>query len=291
MTPFSESVVNELRGLPDHRLTAIVEMSRLEAAAKTQLMDRCSGSPLLRRRELENLRDIGPWLFATHAQHNTLQAQYDFLCEAAEIAGDSICAWLTSAMPAPDLAEHLGQATTARGPDGATYLLRFHTELAFPVLHARRDLPGIADWLAPVRSWWIVYPHKERKAWKHFSGHNLADPLRAWAIQLDESCWEALAGDPLTYRLAEQLREPLERQGVHENCHGSRLGRVRDLLAQADRVGLSRQGDRIDYVTLMALQGKALEGTTVWSKALQEAKDLRAPLAQALQMHMRKKNG
>ena len=290
MTPFSESVVNELRRLPDHQLTTIIEMSRLTAEAKNRLIDRYAGFPLLRRREFENLRECGPWLFAPSAQH-CLQTQYDFLCDAAEIAGDAICAWITSAMPAPDLAEHLGQATTVRGPDGATYLLRFHTELAFPVLQARRDLPGISEWLAPIQSWWTVSPQRERRAWRHFSGHGMTPSRCSPAIELDQPCWEALAGDPLAYRLAAQLREPLERQGMRENCHGARLGLVRDLLVQADLAGLSRQSDRIDYVTLMALQGKALAGTSVWNDALQDAKDLREPLAQALQLRMRNRKG
>ncbi|MGE8702314.1 MAG: DUF4123 domain-containing protein [Achromobacter sp.] len=290
MNPFSESVVNELRRLPDHGLTAIVEMARLKTNVRMQLMERFSGWPLLQQRELENLREIGPWLFAPSTQES-LQGQYDFLCDAAEMAGDAISAWLTSAMSPALLAEHLSCATTAQGPDGATYLLRFHTELAFPVLHARQDLPGIADWLAPVRHWWLVFPHRERKAWKHFTGHGSARPYRSPAIQLDESCWVALAGDPLAYRLADQLRVPLEMKGDRENCHGTRLGLVHDLLAQADRIGLSQQSDRIDYVTLMALQGKALEGSSAWNDALQEAKALREPLAQALQVRMRRKNG
>ncbi|WP_175138459.1 hypothetical protein [Achromobacter animicus] len=63
------------------------------------------------------------------------------------------------------------------------------------------------------------------------------------------------------------------------------------MLAQADRIGLSRQSDRIDYVTMMALQGNALEGSPAWNDALHEAKALREPLAQALQVRMRRKNG
>jgi len=39
------------------------------------------------------------------------------------------------------------------------------------------------------------------------------------------------------------------------------------------------------------LQGKALEGSSAWNDALQEAKALREPLAQALQVRMRRKNG
>jgi len=78
MNPFSENVVNELRRLPDHELTAIIEMARLKTDVRRQLMERFSGWPLLQQRELENLREIGPWLFAPSAQNN-LQRQYDFL--------------------------------------------------------------------------------------------------------------------------------------------------------------------------------------------------------------------
>ncbi|PJI54631.1 hypothetical protein CTI14_13130 [Methylobacterium radiotolerans] len=85
---------------------------------------------------MENLREIGPWLFAPSAQ-NALQGQYDFLCNATDIAGDAICGWLSSAMSPPQLAEHLGHGHDSEGPGWRYLLLRFHTEQAFPVLHAR----------------------------------------------------------------------------------------------------------------------------------------------------------
>ncbi|WP_421549562.1 DUF4123 domain-containing protein [Pseudomonas sp. QD4] len=288
MTPFAEGIVNELRPLPTHRLTAIVEMARLEAAARQHVIERYAGWPLLPQPEFAHLRDVGPWLFAASSE-SCLQGQYDFHCDLTECTSDAICGWLISALPPPDLAEHLSQATVAQGPDGAAYLLRFHTELAFPVLHARRDLPGIADWLAPIRSWWVVSPHPERKAWRHFAGYDKPSLRGVSTIELDASCWKALAGDPLSYRLAGQLLEPLTRSGMHENCHGTRLGLVRELLAQAHHLGLSRQSDKIDYVTLMALQGKSLQGSPIWNEALQEARDQGRPLAQALQLRMRKK--
>ncbi|AZD84266.1 hypothetical protein C4K14_1425 [Pseudomonas chlororaphis subsp. aureofaciens] len=281
--------MDELRRFPGHRLTAIVEMALLDDVSRNHVKERCSGWPLLQQQDFANLRDVGPWLFASAGQH-TLQGQYDFFCDVTDNANDAICGWIISALSPLDLASHLSQAAIAQGPDGATYLLRFHTELAFSVLHARRDLPGISDWLAPVRSWWVVSPHPERKAWRHFSGYDKPILRSGTSIQLDQSCWEALAGDPLSYRLAEQLREPLNALGDRENCYGTRLGIVRELLAQAQSLGLSRQGDQIDYVTLMALQGKALAGTSVWTEALQEAKNLRRPLAQALQVRMRKRS-
>lgn len=288
MTPFAQGLMKQLREAPSHRLMAIVELARLQAPERQQLVDRYSESarPLLSQDCFSNLRDVGPWLFSP-GQQADLQSQYDFHCALTEIAGDALCGWLISALELTRLAAHLGQATTARGPDGATYMLRFHTEQVFPVLHARHDLPGIAHLLAPIRSWWVIEPHPEHKAWRHYAGYDQPQYCGVPLIQLDQACWDALAGDPLSYRLAEQLREPLAAAGMSENCHGTRLGRVRKLLAEAQENGLNRPGDQGDYVTLLTLHGQELQATPAWQEALAEARDDGRPLALALKARIR----
>ncbi|NWL76211.1 DUF4123 domain-containing protein [Pseudomonas taiwanensis] len=286
MTPFAKGLVEQLRQAPNHRLSAIVEMARVPEVERQRLTDRYSESaPILYQECFSNLRDVGPWLFSP-GQHADLQGQHDFHCALTEMAGDALCGWLVSTLAFSKLAHHLGQGTTARGPDGGTYMLRFHTEQAFPVLHARHDLPGIAHLLAPIHSWWVMEPHPEHRAWRHYSGY---DQPQCWGvplIQLDQACWDALAGDPLSYHLADQLQEPLA-AALSENCYGTRLGQVRKLLAEAQENGLNRPGDRGDYVTLLTLHGQELQATPAWQEALAEARDDGRPLALALKARIR----
>ncbi len=282
MTPFAHGLVEQLRQAPNHRLSAIVEMARVPAAERQRLTERYGETvyPILYQECFSNLRDIGPWLFSP-GQSADLQSQYDFHCTLTETAGDALCGWLVSAQEPSKLANHLGQGTTARGPDGGIYLLRFYTEQAFPVLHARYDLPGIAHLLAPVLSWWMMEPHPEHRAWRHYAGYDQPQYCGVPLIQLDQACWDALAGDPLSYHLADQLKETLA-ASLSDNCHGTRLGRVRKLLAEAQETGLSRPGDQSDYVTLLALHGQELQTTPAWQESLAEARDGGRPLALAL---------
>lgn len=282
MTPFAKGLVEQLRQAPNHRLSAIVELAQLPANERQRLVDRYSETahPILYQECFSNLRDIGPWLFSP-GQQADLQSQYDFHCALTEMAGDALCGWLVSALEPSRLADHLGQATSARGPDGGTYMLRFHTEQAFPVLHARYDLPGIAHLLAPIRSWWVLEPHPEHRAWRHYAGYDQPNYCGVPLIQLDQACWDALAGDPLSYYLADQLQEPLA-AGLSENCYGTRLGKVRELLAEARDNGLQQPGDQSDYVTLLTLHGRELRATPAWQEALAEARDHGRPFAQAL---------
>ncbi|MDG3714455.1 DUF4123 domain-containing protein [Pseudomonas aeruginosa] len=287
MSHLAKALVEQLRQAPNHRLTAIVEMARLKAPERQRLVDRYVGTaqPLLQLDHFSNLRHIGPWLFFP-GQQADLESQYDFHCELTDIAGDALCSWIVSALEPSKLAGHLAQATTARGPDGGTYLLRFHTEQAFPVLHARHDLPGVATLLAPIRSWWVMEPHPNHKAWRHYAGYDQPQVDAVPLIQLDQECWDALAGDPLSYHLADQLEEPLA-SGLSENCHGTRLGKVRQLLAEARASGLDQSGDQSDYVTLLIRHGEELRGTAAWQEALAEVRGGGRSLAVALKARIR----
>jgi len=286
MTPFAKELIEQLRQAPEHQLMAIVEFARLQADERRQLMDHFleDARPILYHEGFSNLRDIGPWLFSP-GQRTDLQSQYDFHCTLTEMAGDALCGWLVSAQEPFRLAHHLGQATTAQGPDGGTYMLRFHTEQAFPVLHARHDLPGIAHLLAPIRSWWVMEPHPEHRAWRHFAGYDQPQLCGVPLIQLDHACRDALGGDPLSYQLAEQLEEPLA-ASLSENCYGTRLGHVQKLLAEARKNGLNRPEDQCDYVALVIQRGQDLQATPRWQEALAEARDNGRPLALALQARL-----
>lgn len=286
MTPFAEKLVIQLHEAPSLRLTAIVEMARVPVPVRERLIERFSKAayPILSQQYFANLQDIGPWLFSS-GEFLSVDSQYDFHCTLVEIAGDVPCAWLLSALEPSRLANHLGQAATARAPDGNTYLLRFYSEHAFPVLHARHDLPGIAELMAPIHSWWALESDDQGNSWRHYGGHNRPDHYGIPRVQLDQACWDALTENPLCFQLSDLLREELA-PGNAANGYGIRLARVRRLLVEARESGLHRPADQKDYVIFMTRHGPDLRASPAWQAALAEARDGAQPLAQALKRRL-----
>lgn len=282
-TLLADGLVKQLRESASYRLSAIVEMARLSEADRQSLQTRHARSawPLLGQPQYANIREVGPWLFSAGADAD-LQAQYDFHHALTKSGAEGLCGWLISAMPSADLAVHLGHAATARGPDGHLYLLRFHTEFAFPVLYARQDLPGVRQWLAPIRAWWLVQPHPERSAWRHYAGPDLPAGADVPDMVLDQACWDALAGDPFTCGIADRLRDAMIAAGQKPPCHGVQLAKVAGLLAEARARGLTRLQDLSDYVVLVGLSGRLLRGAPDWEQAVAQAGTAGKPLAAAL---------
>ncbi|HCN46720.1 MAG TPA: DUF4123 domain-containing protein [Pseudomonas sp.] len=286
MSPFAERLMDQLYEASNLRLTAIVELARVPLEARQRLMERFAHDafPLLHQPCFANLRDIGPWLFCS-GDYLSLDGQYDFHCTLSEIAGDVPSAWLISAMEPSRLANHLGQGTIVRGPQGDTCLLRFYSEQAFPVLHARHDLIGISELLSPIKSWWSMVPHADKLVWCHYACHNQPNRFGVPPIRLDQACWDALNGDPLTYRLAEQLQASLMTLSS-DSKHGTRLAHVRKLLGEARTHGLSRPEDLGEYVILLTRHGQDLRDAPLWQAVLADVRDNGHPLAQTLTKHL-----
>lgn len=286
MTPFAKDLIIQLHQTPGLRLTAILEMARVPPTTRERLIEHFQEAayPLLSQPCFANLRDIGPWLFSS-GQRLSVDSQYDLHCTLVEIAGDVPCAWLLSALEPPLLARHLGQAAAARAPDGDTYLLRFYSEQAFPVLHARHDLPGIAELLAPIHSWWALEPHERRNSWRHYSGGHRPEQHGVLTLRLDQACWDALSGESLCFQLAELLREDVA-PGNPVRGQGVRLARVRRLLAEAHENGVHRQADQKDYVIFMTRHGPDLRASPAWQAALTDVRDAAQPLALALKQRL-----
>ncbi|HTV85406.1 MAG TPA: DUF4123 domain-containing protein [Dyella sp.] len=280
-TKFAELLIADVRDSATCTLAGIVEMARLEPTQRDELLARYDAHawPLLSQPEFDNLRMIGPWLFGPGA-YTSLQGQYDFHHALNRQAGDAVCGWITSELSPAKLASHLCQANIAHAPDGECYLLRYHTEAALPVLDARRNQPGPRALFAPITSWWHPLPHVSRKAWAAIRGERIAHTPAMSPITLDDDTWHALAGDPLAYTLADQLK-PAFAQQPDKDCYGVRLGTVQHYLAQAREQGLIRPGDLNDYVTLTVLAGGALTTNAHWQAAIDEAKNGGRPLSQS----------
>lgn len=287
MSPFINAVVTALRESPRYRLSAIIEMARLSSAARGKLKEhyaeRCW--PLLQQEQFANLRDVGPWLFGARPG-SEVSGQYDFLCNLGEAAGPEICGWITSALPPEQLARHLSHASMVSGTDGHPYMLRYHTPSAMRVLSARRDLPGITDFLAPIQYWWVPVVHPQTPRWCSIPGYDRPDADRPIILALDEACWEALAGDPLSHRIAEILKHEPSSPGLPEHGHSERLGLIQYYLNEGREQGLSREDDLITYVSLLARYGEKTTNTPGWPAALADACDNRSSFADGVQNHM-----
>lgn len=284
---FATELFNPLRASEHYRLSAIVEMARLTLDEREALEDAFGQQrwPLLLQAHFSNLREIGPWLLAPRPGA-PLAGQHDFFGSLNQLAGDAVCGWIVSALPPAELTRHLSHANIVSAPDGGSYLLRYHTEHTLICLHTRRDLPGVAQWLAPIKDWWFPAANPSCKTWQRLPGYDRPPLASALSIELDQACWEALAVEPLSHCLADQLQAPLHAAGK-ESGYGIRLGLVQQHLAKARELGLTRQADLIDYVTCMALEGSALDNLAAWQAALQEARNTDRRLLDAFQARQR----
>lgn len=281
-TPFSELLIADVRASATCKVHGLVDMARLSEQEQASLLERFGehGAPLFTQPELESLRMLGPWLFSA-GPAASLSAQHDFLQYLNKAAGDAVAGWITSELSTPMLADHLSQANVVYAPDGQRCLLRYHTETALPLLHARSQQPGLHELFAPITSWWYPYPHATHKVWKGLCGGGLHHSVPLPAIHLDEPTWNALAGDPLAYTLANTLKDSLTAQQLPNNCHGTRLHLAQHHLRQAREQGLSRPGDLNDYVLLMAHITDGLPDDPAWQAAMDEARAHGRPLAAA----------
>lgn len=283
-SPFVNAYVKILRTSDHYRLSAIVEMANLPEARRESLTDFYNGRcwPLLRQAQFHNLRAVGPWLFGARPGSG-VSAQYDFQSQLQQSAHGAVRSWIISALPPEQLVHHLSQANSVIGPDGHSYLLRYHTPEALLALSARPELQGVSEWLAPIHYWWALVAHPQSLAWQQITGGNQPQAIQVPPITLDEACWTSLAGDPLSYRLAEMLKhEPSLTQ-----CTGSRRGLIQYYLNQAREQGLSREDDLSTFVLLMSRNGKQLAKNQGWQDALATTCAEQSPLADNVQACLR----
>lgn len=289
LSPFVNALVTELEKAPSYQLSAVVEMATLSPSAQ-RMFNRHYATyrwPLLQHPELANLQAISPWLFATRPDAS-VNAQYEFQGQLEHYGEDAVCGWIISTLAPNLLARHLSQAGVVVGPDGHSYLLRYHTAASLKVLNQRRDLPGVKQWLAPVHQWWVQQPsaNPTERVWAPVLGDDRPQFTPVPRLRLDQACWTALAGDPLSYRLAELLRDEPNLPRFEHACQGTRVGLIDLYLAQARKHGLLHEQDLITYVLVMARSGETFASTPGWQQALKATREHRTPLLEALRTNV-----
>ncbi|WP_410481940.1 DUF4123 domain-containing protein [Pseudomonas plecoglossicida] len=290
-SPFVRAVVEALRASDRYRLSAIVEMANLSPQIRETLTQHYSGRcwPLLQQAQFSNLRTVGPWLFGSRPGSD-VSAQYDFQWQLEQGAPGAVCGWIVSALPPTQLAQHLSHANIVIGADGHSYLLRYHTVAALQVLDTHRDLPGVSEWLAPVCHWWVPVAHPNKRLWLQISGGDQPQSTQVPPITLAEDCWAALAGDPLSYQLAELLKDEQSCPALSANCPGTRLGLIQYYLQQAREQGLEREEDLLSFVLMMAREGEQLSQSPAWQNAIAATREQRASLLENVQRCLRNKD-
>lgn len=290
-SPFIRTVVEVLRTSDRYRLSAIVEMASLSPGVQEKLTrhyeDRCW--PLLQQTQLHNLRTAGPWLFGSRPGSD-VSAQYDFQWQLEQLASGAVCGWIVSALPTAQLARHLSHANIVTGADGHLYLLRFHNAAALRVLDTYRELPGISEWLAPIHHWWSPVAHPNKRLWLQVSGADQPPSLHLPQITLNEDCWAELAGDPLSYQLAELIKNEPSCAALATACHGTRVGLIQHYLDQAREQGLDREEDLISYVLILARHGEQLSSSQAWQDAIVATREQQTSLMDNVQRRLHANN-
>lgn len=286
---FTQSIVTDLRRSSAYRLSAIIEMANLTPAGRDMILQHFSTHrwPLLQQPRFANLQAAGPWLFAARPDGD-VSAQHDFQWAINQCAENAVCGWIISALAPEQLAKHLSQAAVASGPDGHSYLLRFYTPTVLKVLNSRRDLPGVRQWFAPIDRWWFPEPTRNPKErlWRPVQGADHPEPLPVPPLHLDHSSWAALAGDPLSYRLAALLSKEKTTPIFDRACPGTRIGLIDLYLCQAREQGLMQDEDLITYVLMLARNGDSLAETSAWQQALSATREQQTALVDNLQVHL-----
>lgn len=283
-TVIADSIFRYLRQSDRYRLTALVELSTVSGLEDHFFWKAYSEHtyPLLLQPEFANLRDTGPHLFSVKPDASP-NYQYGFHNALSKVIGNSITCWIISKIQAPELAEHLSQACTLLAPDGDDYLLRFHTPKALCTLHTHRYLPSISNWLKPIHSLWLPFEDQ----WSALPGGN-GEALRTGVpFMLNEACWAELTGEPLMFRLADTLAQAMSSGPKRLGLRGEHIWEVLRLKGEAERSGLTRLNDIVDYITLTVLKGSELSRSAAWKDSLADALAHKAPLAQALRSRLK----
>ena len=246
------------------QLCALVDMAMISDGQGQELRERFSGRlhPLITEPGLEALTPLSATLIEAPA--SDWEGQHRLVEQLSSYNSDIISVWITSTLSTPDLAAHLRQATftyeeVTLPPDWSNYaqerkgeqryLLRYYDPLITPVLYG--DAPdNWQQWFfAPILSWWFAQANSKGEQWYQIAGRAKTQIPPAPRLMLTDELMQALAKDPIPYRILNALEEDGQTRFSHD-CRGVRLARVKEMLATAYQQGFSNYEHLRDFVQL-----------------------------------------
>jgi hypothetical protein len=262
---------------PRH-LLALVELGGLDEGVRQTFLDGHSSGArshtLFYDEEFAELVPYGPSIIS---HEDGPQALLDDL---KKYDGDTVSAWIISALPAAELARYLGNFTLARQTAKDRHVLRYYAPEVLPRL---REIANRRWWqtlFKPVVQWWYPFATTQTQNWRVIKGEGKQPEakffhLRRW-LTLTEELWEALVSDPLPYKLTDTLQQQAP-ELFESDCYGVRVAQVGELLNEARQNGLTDQTDYLTYVWY-ALADRTLVQGTRWRNAVCRAAAGEAPL-------------
>ena len=252
-------------------LVALIDMATMPEETQKKLASNplTRLQPLILAPGLEKLQPLGAHLVcpreATRRGHNAL------IDSLAPYDSNTIVAWITSAVSADVLAQHLSQATLADTENGERYLLRYYDSRVTPVLLHHAPRPWREWFLSPVVSWWMRGATPSHEQWLRIHGGARSTPTIAPPLVIGADLWWALNNDPLPHRILETLNEASPAV-FSSPCNGVRLAMIESLLTEGKKLGLVDHDDLIDFV-IVRLQNTAeqLQQQSNWHAALQRS--------------------
>ncbi|RQS56056.1 DUF4123 domain-containing protein [Burkholderia sp. Bp8963] len=272
MKSLEQSLMNEL-AVPRtvRHLLAVSDMSVLDDDQRELVRTRFEGRahPLLQDATWEALLPYSPLLLA--AQEATETGHQRLLESFHGEQGNLLHGWITSALPAEQLAAHLAQAIVARGPQGDTFLLRYYDPFVLPVLYRHADPRWWAELMDPIASWWIPRADTKVQRWGRVTGRAATGATAPSALVIDDTLWQALIADPLPHQLLQATQNHTPAL-FDTTCPGVRLARIEAHLAAAREAGLSAHDDLHDYVFFaLAQPASSLKIDRSWQQAVRAA--------------------
>jgi len=240
-------------------LCALVDRAAITDAQRNELNQKFADHsyPLINEPGYEQAVPLSAMLIAP--TDDSRQAQYDFIDQLQECNSDVVSVWITSVIPAAELAGHLRHATFARNEQGKAYWLRYYDPVITPILYGEAPDDWQRWFFGPVISWWFAQPTAQKEQWRQMVGYRTkpAAPIQytpedpsthAPQLILTQTLWDKLQSDPIPH----QLLQELETEGTarfDSECHGVRLAQVKELLGEAQQIGFS-DANQHDYVWL-----------------------------------------
>jgi hypothetical protein len=279
-----QSLLDDLKphpegGPPQARyLYAIVDMGRLPDARREETYRRLEALDVF-----PLLVDPAYEILKPHAAHRVAHRRADaaqnltLLKELIDCTSDTVSAWIVCKLPPAHMARHLSQGSFAHDKNSKRYLLRYYDPLVTPILYRLAKVQWTRWFFGPMVSWWYPLTTPDGDTWRRLGGGALVSPQDAKKyisekpvpLVLSEELWEALAGDPLPYRLANTLAET-NPEFFESECYGVRVAQIEELLAAARRLGITQQNDLTTYVWA-ALKHPDLPADPRWQNAVRHA--------------------